>query len=339
MKSPLHDALDRILTGSDLSVNETHAAISQIMSGQADESVIGAFLTALKIKGETSDEIAGAARAMRERATPITCRQSNLLDTCGTGGDELRTFNISTATALVAGAAGVTVAKHGNRSVSSSSGSAEVLEQLGVKIDLSADAVAECIDEIGIGFCFAPIYHQAMKHAAPVRRQLGFRTIFNLIGPLCNPANAEYQLLGASRTAIAEKLASALADQGRKHALVVCGADELDEVCLWGETSVFRVSGRELSRETWTPDSFGLAECRVADLQVDSPAESASMIGRILEGESGPPRDIVLANASAALTAAGHVSALKDGVARAAESIDSGAAKGLCQQLVERTNA
>jgi anthranilate phosphoribosyltransferase len=280
----------------------------------------------------------GAARARRGRATPIRTRRTGLLDTCGTGGDQLHTFNISTATALVAAAAGVPVAKHGNRSVSSCSGSADVLEALGVNVQLSPERVGACLDEVGIGFCFAPLLHGSMKHAAPVRKQLGFRTIFNLLGPLTNPAGAEYQLVGANCIENAEKLAPALAQLGRRHALVVCGAGALDEVSLWGETLVYEVAGGEVAAHRWTAATFGFPECDVSALRVRSPAESADVIRRILEGAAGPHREIVIVNAAAALIAAGRSEHPRDAAALAAEAIDSGNAAELCRRLVEFTN-
>jgi anthranilate phosphoribosyltransferase len=229
------------------------------------------------------------------------------------------------------------VAKHGNRSASSKSGSADVLEALGVSLELSPEQTARCIDEIGLGFCFAPRLHAAMKSAAPVRQQLGFRTIFNLLGPLTNPANAEYQLIGTGRTHLAELLAEALAQLGTQRALVVCGNDELDEVSLWGETAVFVVESSHVRRETWSPAQLGLPESDVAALRVASPAESATVIRQVLSGESGPPRDIVLANTAAALVACQLAATPSDGVARARAAIDSGGARNLLDQFAQRT--
>jgi len=337
MPDDVTNVLEQLIDGNDLSADEMRAAISEIMDGQASEALIAALLTALAIKGESIEEIIGVARAMRDRVTRIECSKQGLLDTCGTGGDESHTFNISTATALVAAAAGVPVAKHGNRSVSSTSGAADVLEELGVNISLSPLEVARCVDEIGIGFCFARLLHGAMKHAAPVRKQLGFRTIFNLVGPLTNPAGAEFQLVGANRIETAHKLAQALARLGSTRSVVVCGNDELDEVALWGETSVFHVADGDVNRETWTPASFGLSTCRVEDLRVDSPRESAALIRGILEGKPGPARDIVVANASAAFFAAGKTTEPMEGAQLAARTIDSGDAATTCQKLIAKT--
>jgi len=338
MISEIQSAVNTVLGGRDLSADEMAAAVSAIMQGDAGDVAIAALLTALRMKGEAVSELVGAARAMRRHATPITCQCSGLLDTCGTGGDGLRTFNISTATALAAAAAGVPVAKHGNRSVSSSSGSADVLESLGVNIKLTPEQVAHCIKEVGIGFCFAPLVHGAMKYAAPVRKELGFRTIFNLLGPLTNPADAEFQLLGANRVEIARKLASALAELGRRRAVVVCGNDELDEVSLWGETAVFVVSEGRVVEETWTAESFHLATCRPQDLVVESSAQSAQVIREIFAGESGPARDIVLANTAAALIAAERAQTPAEGTLLAAKTIDSGSAAKLCKHLIAATN-
>lgn len=337
MIDELRIAIHELLDGRSLSVEATSAAVGAIMDGRSTEVEISSLLTALRCRGETADELEGAARAMRERATLIPCTTENLLDTCGTGGDSLHTFNISTAAALVAAAAGQPVAKHGNRSVSSSSGSADVLEALGVNLQLTPAQVAACVDTVGIGFCFAPLLHQAMKYAAPVRKQLGFRTIFNMLGPLTNPARAACQLVGASRIASAEMLATALHRLGAGRALVVCGNDELDEVSLWGETTVFEVSLEGVQRHTWTAAALGLPTCRVAQLRVTTAAESAATIRRILDGEQSAARDIVVANAAAALLAARRTTSIQDAVPLAAAAIDSGRAAQICQQLIEFT--
>jgi anthranilate phosphoribosyltransferase len=337
--SQIISLLEKLVTSQSLTADEMHAAVGEIMDGLTGEAEIASLLTALRMKGETIDEIAGAAQAMRERVTRIPTTRTGLLDTCGTGGDQLHTFNISTATALVVAAVGVPVAKHGNRGVSSSSGSADVLEQLGVRIDLTPDQVSKCLDEIGIGFCFAPVLHGAMKHVAPVRKRLKFRTIFNLLGPLTNPAGAEFQLLGASRPDIAEKLAGALRRLGTHHAFVVSGADGLDEVSLWGRTIVFEIRGATISRHEWSAASFGLPECDVAQLQVASPTESANVIRGIFAGQPGPARNIVLANSAAGLVLAERCATLPDGVRIAAEQIDSGRVAALIERLAAQTHA
>lgn len=338
MSDELQSVLHQIIERRDATADQMSAAIGALMDGRASELTTAALLTALRMKGEAVEELVGAARAMHQRATPIHTRRTGLLDTCGTGGDQLHTFNISTATALVAAAAGVPVAKHGNRSVSSSSGSADVLEALGVNLQLTPERVGACLDEVGIGFCFAPLLHGAMKHAAPVRKQLGFRTIFNLLGPLTNPAGAEYQLVGANHPSTAEKLARALAQLGRRHALVVCGAGALDEVSLWGETVVYKVSGTDVTAHRWTAATFGFPECDVAALRVDSAAESADVIRRVFAGEAGPHREIVIANTAAALLAAERTHQPREAAAIAADTIDTGRAAELCERLVEFTN-
>jgi anthranilate phosphoribosyltransferase len=312
-------------------------AVGAIMDARCEPAEIASFLTALRCRGEAVPQLVGAARAMRARSLKIPCQRRGLLDTCGTGGDSLHTFNISTATAFVAAAAGAIVAKHGNRSASSKSGSADVLEALGVSLDLTPEQVACCIDEIGIGFCFAPRLHAAMKSAAPVRQLLGFRTIFNLLGPLTNPAGAEFQLIGAGRTHLAELLAEALAQLGTQRTLVVSGNDELDEVCLWGDTAVFVVEQETVRRETWTPESLGLPRCDVSALRVDSPAESAAVIRQVLAGEPGPPRDIVLANAAAALLACQRAGSPSEAVALSRDAVDSGRAARLLEQFAAWT--
>ncbi len=334
MLEVIEHALHRLCDRHDLTTEEMRAVISAIMSGQSSEVEIASLLTALRVKGESVGEIAGAALAMVDHATPIVTERTGLLDTCGTGGDQLHTFNISTTTAFVVAATGVPVAKHGNRSVSSSSGAADVLEALGVNIQLSPERVGACVRDIGLGFCFAPLLHGAMKHVGPIRKQLKFRTIFNLLGPLTNPARAEYQLLGTGRVENAEKLAQALTQLGRKHACVVCGAGQLDEVALWGTTTAWEVRGNQVTKHAWTAATFGLPECSPDQLRVTSPAESAAVVRGILAGERGPARDIVLANSAAALWVAEKSTDLTEAASIAAQAIDSGAAGGILEQLI-----
>lgn len=337
MHDAIRDALNAVFERHDVPEAVCQSAVAAIMDGQCDEVLIAAFLTALRVKGEAVDEIVGAARAMIERAERVPTNCTGLLDTCGTGGDELHTFNISTATAFVAAACGVPVAKHGNRGVSSSSGSADVLEALGVHTQLTPAQVGRCLDEVGIGFCFAPVFHGAMRHAAPVRKALKFRTLFNLLGPLTNPAGAEFQLLGASRIATAEKLANAAARLGRSRTLVVCGNDQLDEVSLWGQTTVFEATAGSVQRHTWSAATFGLSECDVADLRVSSPVESAARIRAVFSGEHSAARDIIVANAAAALIAAKAESNPLAAANRAAQAIDSGETAALLTQFAELT--
>jgi anthranilate phosphoribosyltransferase len=263
---------------------------------------------------------------------PTEC--TGLLDTCGTGGDGLGTFNISTATAIVTAACGIPVAKHANRSFSSRSGSADVLEALGVRVDLTPEEVGRSIRQTGLGFCFAPVAHGALKFAAPVRKRLGFRTVFNLLGPLANPAGAPFQLIGVNRIELAQKMASAIARLGTRRTLVVCGNDELDEVSLWGPTTVFQVEHQSITRREWSADALGLAACRVDDVRVSSAAESARIIREVLAGVTGPARDIVLANAAAALIAADGTADPQEAVARAAGAIDGGKAAKQLAELV-----
>ena len=334
MNQELKTAFADLFCGRDLSESTMQAAIGALMDGACDPIDIAALLTALKMKGEMHSELIGAARAMRERATPIVCQRKGLLDTCGTGGDNLHTFNISTATAMVVAACGVGVAKHGNRSVSSSSGSADVLEALGVNTKLAPERVAASIDEVGMGFCFAPLIHGAMKYAVPVRRQLEFRTIFNLLGPLTNPAGAEFQLLGVNENGSARKVAQALAALPISRAIVVCGNGELDEVSLWGSTLALTVENSSVTESTWTPDDFGLPECDVAALRVDSAQASADTIRGIFENRPGPARDIVVANSAAALFACRRASDLKSGVELADTAISSGTAAEFLETLV-----
>lgn len=339
MHDAIREALNAVFERRDVPEAVCQSAVAAIMDGQCDEISIAAFLTALRVKGEAVDEIVGAARAMSDRAERVPTHRTGLLDTCGTGGDELHTFNISTATAFVAAACGIPVAKHGNRGVSSSSGSADVLEALGVHTQLTPAQVGRCLDEVGIGFCFAPVFHGAMRHAAPVRKALRFRTLFNLLGPLTNPANAEFQLLGASRIATAEKLANAAARLGRKRALVVCGNDQLDEVSLWGETTVFEASAGSVQRHTWTAATFGLLECAVSTLQVASPAESAARLQAVFAGERSAARDIVVANAAAALIAAQAESDPRSAAERASRAIDSGNVAALLARFATLTQS
>jgi anthranilate phosphoribosyltransferase len=332
-------ALAQLVEGRHLSVSEMRLAIEAIMQGNCQDAEIAAFLTAMRMKGETVDEIVGAASVMREHVTAIQVDRQDLLDTCGTGGDSLSTFNISTATALVAAACGVPVAKHGNRGFSSPSGSAEALQALGVNIEVGVPVVEQCIREIGVGFCYAPLLHPSMRHAVPVRRQLRFRTIFNILGPLTNPARAQHQLLGVSRRDLVEKLGEALSRLGTRRAFVVCGHDGLDEVTLTGPTFVAEVRDGVTHLDQWHPADFDLPACRLEDLRVHSATESAERIRDVLGGAAGPCRDVVLANSAAALVAADHVAELRSGVSRAAHALDTGRAARVLHSLVELTKS
>ena len=331
--------LGRLAAGENLSMDETAVAVDEIMQGRWNENQIALLLNGLRLKGETVDEIAGAALAMRRHMTPIQSRREGIIDTCGTGGVASSTFNISTTAALVAAAAGVPVAKHGNRKVTSRSGSADVLAQLGVNLNASVECVTACLDELGVCFCFAPLMHAAMKHVAPVRQKLGVRTIFNLLGPLTNPAGAPFQLLGVGRDELRPLLAAVLARLGTRRAAVVRGADGLGEVTLAGETLVTEVRDSQLHEYVWTPADFGLEPASLESIQVEGPEQSAALVREVLAGQPGAARDIVLINAAAALWVAGRAASLPEGVQLAAEAIDTGAARELLAKLVERTNA
>ncbi|MDA1214703.1 MAG: anthranilate phosphoribosyltransferase [Planctomycetota bacterium] len=338
MSQIIRELLHKLVENHTVTVEDIRIGIGSVMDGECSPAQISALLTALRMKGEAVDDIVGTVQAMRERMSHIPTRRTHLLDTCGTGGDRLHTFNISTATALVAAACGIPVAKHGNRGVSSSSGSADVLETLGVNINLTPAQVGNCIDELGIGFCFAPLFHGAMKHAAPIRKELGYRTIFNFVGPLCNPASAEFQLIGVNCLETADLLANALRQLGGQ-AVIVCGNGELDEVSLWGETTVNIIRAGTIEQTTWAARSFGLNDVSLGDLQVASPQESADRIRSVLENQPGPCRDIVVANTAAALFAAGEVGELTEAAQRVDETISSGRAKTLFDRLVEHTQA
>ena len=320
----------------DLSEEEAAAAMREIMAGEATPAQIGAFLIALRMKGETVEEIAGMARVMRENALHVEV-EGALLDTCGTGGDSSGTFNVSTAAAFVAAGAGVWVAKHGNRAMSSACGSADVLEALGAKIDLSPEQVSECIREAGIGFMFAQAFHPAMKHAAGPRREIGIRTVFNILGPLTNPAGATRQLLGVARPELAPKMAAVLLRLGSEHALVVHGEDGLDELSLSAESTVHEVRDGEVREYRVSPEQFGLRRAKPEEVKGGTAEENAAALRGVLTGKAGPLRDIVVLNAGAALLAADATAELGEGVRLAEKAIDSGAAAERLRRFVEAT--
>jgi anthranilate phosphoribosyltransferase len=333
----LEKFVERVEAGGCLSMEEMSEAIGRIMAGRCEEAWTARFLVALHQKGETVAEVAGAALALRRQMKPIRSTRDDVLDTCGTGGDGSRTFNISTAAALVAAAAGVAVAKHGNRGITSRSGSADVLVELGVRIDADLACVEACLEELGICFCYAPLLHDAMRHVAPVRKRLTHPTIFNILGPLANPAGAPLQLLGVGRRPLQALLSEALKLLGTRRAVVVHGDDGLDEVTLAGTTHVVETSARGSRQFQWTPDDFGLTPCSLASMQVEGPLESAAVIRAILHGQRGPQRDIVVVNAAAALWTAGRSDSLVECARLAAEAIDSGAAERLLGRLAART--
>ncbi|MHB1425150.1 MAG: anthranilate phosphoribosyltransferase [Gemmataceae bacterium] len=326
--------LAALMARRDLSATHVCQLMHGILEGACGDVETAALLTALHVKGETAEELAAAAAVLREYCLPLDAGRNDVLDTCGTGGDGSRTFNISTATALVAAGAGVPVVKHGNRAVSSCSGSADVLAMLGVRIELDAASARLCLERAGMTFCLAPLFHPLMRHVGEVRRRLGVRTMFNLLGPLANPAGASYQLLGVGREEWLDRLAAALARLGTRHALLVCGRDGLDEVSLSAPTLVREVKGNTVIAAEWEPKDFGLTACRLDELRVAGPEESAAVIRAILAGAEGPARSIVLANAAAALLAAEKAASLLEGVALAAESIESGRALEVLNNLV-----
>jgi anthranilate phosphoribosyltransferase len=331
-------AIDAVCAGDHLTADHASAVLSEIMEGRADPVQTGAFLIALRAKGETVPEVVGLARTMRGLAAPVNANRDDLVDTCGTGGGP-STFNISTTAALVAAGAGCAVAKHGNRSYTTKCGTADVLEALGVKIELDPEQVGHCIDEVGFGFMFAPKYHTAMKHVVPARKALGVRTIFNFLGPLTNPAGAQRQLLGIADRHYQETMAEALIGLGSERALVVSGEDGLDELSLSARTRVIEVADGRTAEWFVEPGQFGLAPVELERVAGGTPEENAAVTRRVLAGSSGPHRDLVLLNAAAALYVGGLAADLSEGVAKAAEAIDSGAAANVLERLIAATAA
>ncbi|MGZ4203573.1 MAG: anthranilate phosphoribosyltransferase [Thermoleophilaceae bacterium] len=324
------DAIAKLVRCESLTEEEAAAAFEVIMHGDATPSQIAGFLVALRIKSETVDEITGFARTVRAMATPIEI-EGDLLDTCGTGGDGLATFNISTLAAIVAAACGARVAKHGNRAASSQCGSADVLEQLGVKIDLAPEGVARCIDQAGIGFLFAPIFHPAFRFVSVPRRELGVRTVFNVLGPLCNPAGARYQALGVADGKLAAKMADVLQRLGVERAIVFHAGDGMDELSVSSPSSVIEIDGRRKEYQL-DPAELGLEMAPVETMRGGGPEENARLAREILDGATGPRRDVVLLNAAAALRACGRAAGWKEGLGFAAEAIDSGRAGEVLQR-------
>jgi len=329
-------SIDLLCAGQDLDRQTAAAVLSEVMEGNTTEVQIAAFLIALRAKGETVDELAGLAQTMRERATPVRVNRDDLLDTAGTGGGR-RTFNVSTTAALIAAGAGCAVAKHGNRSATGLSGSADLLEALGARIDLAPGAVARCIEEVSFGFMFAPSHHQATRYVVPVRRQLGVRTIFNLLGPLTNPAGATRQLIGVADPSYLETIAGALAQLGADRALVVAGEDGVDELSISAPTTVVEVHRGELQRYSVTPEDVGLDRARPEEVPGGDPEANAKLARRILAGEPGGARALAVLNAGAAIYAAGRAGSLEQGVRAAEEAVDSGASASLLHRFVART--
>ena len=335
----IQEAIRDLIVGADLGRAKMRAVMEQIMSGQATDAQIGAFLVALRIKGETIDEIAGGAEVMREKATPIVTVRPDLIDTCGTGGDDSGTFNISTTVAFVACGAGLAVAKHGTRSISSQCGSSDVLTALGVNVEATPEKVGECIDEVGMGFLFAIALHGAMKHAVGPRKELATRTIFNILGPLTNPAGAKRQLLGVFDGALTEALAGVLRELGSDQALVVHGSDGLDEITLTGPTQVSELRDGQVSTRQIHPGDFGLQTVSGAALKGGDADHNARILRGVLDGEEGPQRDVVLLNSAAAIVVGGRAEDITAGLEVARESIDSGKARQALDRLVEVSNS
>lgn len=335
----MQQAIQAVIDQHDLTREEMIATMRLIMTGEATPAQIGGFLVGLRIKGETVDEITAAASVMRELATPVAIAGDHLVDTCGTGGDGAKTFNISTASAFVVAAAGGQVAKHGNRSISSNTGSADVLEAAGVKLDITPEQVAQCVNELGVGFMFAPAHHGAMKHAIGPRREMAVRTLFNVLGPLTNPAAAPNQVLGVFAEPWVESLAQVLKQLGSQHVLVVHAVDGLDEISIETPTRVAELKNGEINCYTIQPEDFGIARGKVSDLAVEHADESLAVIKDVLDNRAGPARDIVVLNAGAAIYAANLVDSLAAGVEKAAEVIASGKARTKLDALVSLTNS
>jgi anthranilate phosphoribosyltransferase len=331
------ESLNKIVQRQDLEQSEMSEMIGAIFSGEVSDAQIGAMMAALATKGETFEELAGAAQAMRRKALRVQVPSGDVVDTCGTGGDGAKTFNISTTTAFVVAGCGVTVAKHGNRSVSSRCGSADLLEALGVNLNTQPEIVEEAISEIGIGFLFAPLYHGAMKYAAKARKEVGLRSIFNMLGPLTNPAGANCQLLGVYSPELTEMFAQALKMLGSKRAFIVHGHDGLDEISVCAPTRVSELNAGQIRTYDIAPEQFFGETAAAADLTGGDPAVNAAITRKILEGESGPRRNVVLINTAAALVAVGKAGDLAEGIRQAQESIDAGAAAEKLERLVQYT--
>ena len=330
----IRECIEAVVNGRDLDTDEAATAMNEIMTGQASPAQIGALVTALRMKGESVDELVGLARVMRRNALRVNV-EGPVVDTCGTGGDGTGTFNISTAAAIVAAAAGVKIAKHGNRAASSVCGSADVLEACGVKVELRPAQVEECLRRVGIGFMFAPVFHPAMRHAAGPRREIGIRTVFNILGPLTNPAGAQYQVLGVAREELGEKIAQTLARLGTERTLVTHGEDGTDEFTPTGTTRVWDVTGRSVTFYAVTPEEAGLKRCKLAALKGGTPEENRDIMERVLQGEQGPICDAVALNAGAALLIAGVERNLRLGVQHAKVLMDQGVPWRKLQALAE----
>jgi anthranilate phosphoribosyltransferase len=334
----MKEILQKLMADIPLTREDAHAALSTIMAGEATDAQIACFLTALRLRGETPEVVAGAADAMREAFTPVASVDPGAVDTCGTGGDGLQTFNISTTAAFVTAGAGVHVAKHGNRGVSSRSGSADVLRELGVNLDIGPDQMAACLKEVGIAFLFAPALHPAMKHAIGPRREMGISTLFNILGPLSNPASTRRGVLGVFSPELVELVSEALAALKAEHMFVVHGEDGLDELSITGPSLVAEVANGTVTRSAVHPEQFGLPLASLNDIRGGDPAENAEMTRSILKGETGAKRDIVVLNAGAAICAGGKAKTIGEGVEKAQASLDSGAALAKLEGLIQQSN-
>ena len=330
----IQDAIQMLVDGESLSADQASAVMNEIMTGEATPAQVGSFLTVLRMKGETVDEIAGMARVMREKSLHVSV-DGPVVDTCGTGGDGSGSFNISTTAAFVVAGAGVAVAKHGNRAMSGSTGSADVLEALGVKIALSPESVARCLNEVGFGFMFAQGYHPSMRFVAGPRREIGIRTVFNILGPLTNPAGADRQVIGIADPSMADRMARVLGQLGSRKALVVHGSDGMDEITITGPSTVWQLENGEVTEFEVSPGDLGLSISSADSIQATSAEHSARIVRSVLAGESGPARDVVLLNAAAALVAADRANSLAAGVDLAARSIDCGDAQAKLNAVVE----
>jgi len=347
----IKEAIAKLVERQDLSEAEMIAVMNQVMGGEATPAQIGSFITALRMKGETIPEIVGAAKVMRAHATPIqvggvididrdeiNVDRETILDTCGTGGSGTKSFNISTTVAIAVAACGAKVAKHGNRSISSACGSADVLEKLGVNLNISPEQVARCVNEVGVGFLFAPALHGAMKHAIGPRREIGIRTIFNILGPLTNPAGADRQVLGVFREDLVEPLAKVLLSLGCRRGFVVHGSDGMDEITLTGPTLVAAISGGAVELQTIEPEQFGFERCPLSDLQGGNAEQNATIVKAILAGETGPKRDVVVLNGAYALVAAGLAGNVDEGIEKVQAVLDDGQAKDTLDALIRISN-
>lgn len=334
----IKELISKVIEKEDLTEEEATAVMNEIMEGEATPAQIAAFLTALRLKGESVEEITGFARVMREKATRVRVKEKTVVDTCGTGGDGTHTFNISTVAAFVVAGAGLVVAKHGNRSVSSKCGSADLLEALGVKIDADLGKVEECLKEVGIGFLFAPLLHGAMKYAIGPRREIGVRTVFNILGPLTNPAGANAQVLGVYAPELTETLSGVLRNLGSEHAFLVHGSDGLDEITLTGKTKVSELKEGEIANYFISPEDFGMRACEAEDLKGGTVQENAGIALDILKGKEGPKREVVLLNAASAIVAGGEAKDLAEGIEKAAASVDFGKAQEKLELLKKCTS-